>query len=560
MNEKRLTNTDLYDRIQVISDIFKEVFMGIFVNQVGYMTDRNKRAVITFPCEKFGVNKPTGETVYSGMVEYRGFDKASGDEVYIADFSDFNETGSFYITAGTESSYSFEIGTDIYSDTMDKLLKSYYFLRCGCSLDTRFAGKFTHAPCHLGSAQIWETEEEVADVKGGWHDAGDYGRYVTAGAVAVAHLLYAYKLFPNVFGNRAINIPESGNGLPDILYECKYELDWLLKMQRADGAVYHKLTTAHHAPFVMPEYDTSKLYLLPVSSMAVADFAAVCALASVTYKKYAPDYSGKLISAAVKAGDWLIANPDFIGFTNPEGCTTGGYGEWRDDDNRFWAYTELYFATGDKKYHKLLEKQLDSAEYSLIWLGYADVGGLGSMAYIFGENADKNETICEKLTSEFIKAAEAYRNTADNCGYGVAMQEHDYGWGSNMNLMEKAMIFALSDLISGEKKNLGYVHSHFDCLLGKNALGRSYVTAVGENSVKDLHYRPSVADGIDEPIAGIVSGGPNRRPVEEEAKKLLPEGTPAMKSHLDMSGFYSLNENTIYWNSPAVFALAYLLS
>lgn len=534
--------------------------MSIFINQVGYMTDRNKVAVITFPCETFDIRKPDGETVYSGAVKYHGFDEASGDEVYIADFSDFNENGSFYIAVDDKRSCDFNIGTNAYSETMDKLLKSYYYLRCGCGLEPRYAGKFTHAPCHLGSAQVWGTDEEVADVSGGWHDAGDYGRYVTAGAVAVAHLLYAYRLFPNVFDNRSFNIPESGGSLPDILSECKYELDWLLKLQRADGAVYHKLTTAHHAPFVMPEYDTAKLYLLPVSSMAVADFAAVCALAGVIYKKYDSEYSEKLISAAVKSGEWLIANPDFIGFTNPEGCTTGGYGEWRDNDNRFWAYTELYFATGDKKYHDLLKNEIASPEFSLSWLGYADVGGLGSMAYIFGENSEKDDETLSRLKNEFIKASEAFRRNADNCGYGVAMLPYEYNWGSNMNLMEKAMIFAVSDMISGEKKNLGYVHSHFDCLLGKNALGRSYVTAVGENCVKNLHYRPSVADGIDEPVPGIVSGGPNRRPVEEEAKRLLPEGTPSMKSHLDMSEFYSLNENTIYWNSPAIFALAYLMS
>lgn len=110
---------------------------------------------------------------------------------------------------------------------------------------------------------FWEDHSVKLDVTGGWHDAGDYGKYVTAAAAALAHLLYAWKMFPEAFRRQDLNIPGKPSNMPDILIECRWELEWLLKMQRFDGAVWHKATTAKHAAFVMPEDDREQMYVLP---------------------------------------------------------------------------------------------------------------------------------------------------------------------------------------------------------------------------------------------------------------------------------------------------------
>ena len=154
-----------------------------------------------------------------------------------------------------------------------------------------------HDICHTAEAKIYNGEGTV-DVTGGWHDAGDYGRYITAGACACAQLLYAYKLFPKAFDGLDLNIPESGSGVPDILSECRYELEWMLKMQREDGAVYHKVTTMRHAPFIMPEDDKEQLFVFPISSMATADLCAVCALAAGIFRPFDKAFSGRLAKAA----------------------------------------------------------------------------------------------------------------------------------------------------------------------------------------------------------------------------------------------------------------------
>ena len=533
----------------------------VFVNQAGYFETAEKTAVSAVKCDSFTVVDKSGKVCFEGKARHFGYDSNSGDDVYILDFSGLTESGRYNIvTDSGESSLTFEIGGMVYDSVFHDMMKAFYYLRCGCGLTEKYAGRFAHDVCHNTMARLWEDHSCELEVSGGWHDAGDYGRYVTAAACALAHLLYAWKLFPETFENRCLNIPESGSGVPDILSECRYELEWLLKMQRDDGAVYHKLTTAHHAPFVMPEDDKEQLYVFDISSMATADFAAVCAAASGIYRQYDIGFADRLYKAAEKAYEWLSDNPEFAGFKNPEGNTTGGYGEWTDRDNRFWASAEMFAASGEERYHNDLKRAL-SEDISFTALGYSSIGGLGALAYIFSGQDNCDKEITEQLKKGFITEAERLASIADACGYGVSMSENDYCWGSTMNLMKQAMIFALTDIISGSDKYSRYAQAQMNCLLGVNALGYSYVSGTGEFCINYPHLRPAHADGIEECIPGMVSGGPNRKPCADDLEVVsFPENTPPMKSFADDVRCYSLNEITIYWNSPAVFALAFIIS
>ena len=534
----------------------RTTLFGIFVDQAGYFPSGTKKAVIPFECDSFTVMDLNGNVRYSGDTLSVGTDDASGDNVYISDFSELTENGRYFVYAGGKTSSVFSIGNDVYDDVFDKVSKAFYYLRCGCGLDERYAGIWHHSKCHTALAKLWENKNVALDVSGGWHDAGDYGRYVTAGACAVAHLLYAYRFFPEVFEKQELDIPEKG--MPDILLEVQYELEWLLKMQNSEGGVYHKATTALHASFVMPEDDTEEMFVFPVSSMAAADLAAVCALASNIYSAYDKAFSDKLLRAAEKSIDWLNRNPQFIGFTNPEGCKTGSYGERDDSSNRFWAYSEMYALSGEQKYHDSLVSALDN-DFSHTEMGYGEVGGLGALAYIMCKQ-EKDADLLKRLKNEFCSLAGELKKTADQCGYGVAMEKDDYCWGSNMILMKKAMIFAITDVLFGDHTCREYANSHIHCLLGANALGISYVTGIGEFRCNYPHLRPAFADGIEECIPGMVAGGPNNHLSDPFARKVIPDGTPPMKCYADDTASYSLNEITIYWNSPTVFVLAYLCS
>lgn len=532
----------------------KEPPLCIFTDQAGFRPRGSKRAVIPFECDFFEITDKNGTTVFSGETVPFGADEASGDTVCTADFSGFTKKGEYRVKAGGKFSALFRIDDDVYENVLDSTLKAFYFLRCGCGLDQQYAGVWKHGKCHTSKAVLWEDGSEELDVSGGWHDAGDYGRYVTAGSVAAAHLLYAYRLFPEAFGERRVNIP-SDNGMPDILAEVKYELEWLLKMQRADGAVYHKLTTLLHAPFVMPEKDTETLYVFPVSSMAAADFTAVCALAAPIYEKYDSDFSGKLRSAAELSAVWLEAHPEFIDFTNPEGCNTGGYGQWDDSSNRFWACCEMFALTGDRKYSDKAIMLMDK-HFPLTEFGYTETGGLGALSYMLCTR-NKDEGVCSKMKYEFIRTARNLQKLSDNSGYGAAMSLRDFWWGSNMNVLKRGMIFAVTDVLcDGDFREYAERQMHY--ILGTDPLGISYITGIGEYSANNPHLRPAYADGVDDSIPGFVVGGPNSGLSDQFAKELIAPGTPPMKCYADATESYSLNEVTIYWNSPAVFLLGYL--
>ena len=327
-----------------------------------------------------------------------------------------------------------------------------------------------------------------------------------------------------------------------------------MKMQRGDGAVYHKLTTKGHAAFVMPEDDTAQLYLLPPSSMATADTAAVLALASGVYAEYDKDYSDRLLERALLSYSWLKSNPDYLFEHRPE-CTTGGYGERDDRDNRFWAAAELYALTGNENYHDdMIGCERESIRGAS--LGYAQVDGLGMAAYILSGKGLQQR--CEKYSRLFDERAAEYAQRAEECGYGCSLKEHEYSWGSNMRVLTNAMTMLLADRFNGTHKYDGYAASQMHYLLGRNPLGISYVSGIGERRINYPHLRPAHADGIEECIPGMVSGGPNKYLGDPDAKLLISEGTPAMRCFADDFRCYSLNEITIYWNSPAVFVLAYL--
>ncbi len=560
----------------------------IHLNQTGYLPDAAKIAIITYSCDTFLLkDSKTGQIVYEGATKPYNDEKpdeASGDIVYHADFSSFGKEGTYILQAGQSVSSPFSISKNVYSKLKTDLIRSYYFQRCGCALDAAYAGRFVHGCCHTAPAALFDDPSTKLDLSGGWHDAGDYGRYVTAAATALAHLLYAFILFPDRF-LEPLNIPESGSTTPDLLNECRYELEWLLKMQRSDGGVFHKVSTWHHAPFVMPEFDTAPLYAYAVATPATADFAAVTALAARIFAPYDNDFSEKLKAASLLSWEFLQTHPEFIAFSNPPGSGTGEYGDSSDRDERFWAAAELFFLTGEARF-------LDSflvlymEDFSKTALGYAAVGGFGCLSFyinpVFAKVPTAEDTtaipvalhipgwtddyiarmpellnIRENIRGDFLAAAAHRAALIPQNAYLVAMQKSDYCWGSNMTLLNNGILLILGFLLTGNNEYREAALSSLHYLLGRNATGYSYVTGYGTRSCRHPHMRTVFADGIDEPIPGFVSGGPNAYLSDEFGKRHIAEGTPPMKCYLDEYACYSLNEVTIYWNSPAVFVTAF---
>ena len=538
--------------------------MAVLCNQVGYLPQGRKTAVLTvgehFKVIQADPGQDDGKVVMEGDARDAGVDAASGDRVHVADFSRITQEGTYYVqNESGERSHYFRIGQDVYRALQRDMTKALYYQRCGCGLQEAYAGVYKHPVCHAHKAALWTDHSVEKEVSGGWHDAGDYGRYISPAAVAVGHVLYAYLLFPDSFKD-SLNIPESGNGVPDVLNECRYELEWMLKMQDEEGGAYHKLTSERHADFIMPEEDHAQFYLFPVSSMATADYAASMALASRVYRAYDGDFADRLHEAAVRAYGWLERYPEYVGFMNPESCNTGEYDDVCDLDERLWAAAEMLVTTGEQKYQeqvdRLLKENLTKTDF-----GWTDVSGFAALAILTDESHRASAESAADLRGAVLAEADRLVAVAEQSGYGVAMEPEDYVWGSNMVVLNRGMLLVLAALLmeQEDKKNTyeQTALAQLDYLLGMNAVDYSYVTGYGERAYRNPHNRPTECDGIELPMPGWVSGGPFKTPCDEVGREHIPEGTPPMKCYLDHAACYSLNEITIYWNTPAVFVAAY---
>ena len=522
------------------------------INQEGYVPGFPVHVVLLTGGE-VRVTNPEGKTVFTVPKGELRKDDASGDCVRMAVIPPL-EAGEYTLENGEERR-TFFVRPRAWQDVSDALIKGLYFQRCGCVLDPAFAGVYHHPACHTAPAVEWEDRTFVRRVAGGWHDAGDYGKYTGPGAVTAAHMIYAWKLFPQGCSD-ALNIPESGNGVPDILNEAKYELDWLLEMQRSDGAFYHKLTKAQFAPFIMPQDDLETEYLMPVSHCATAAASACLALAARVWQIFSPAFANRALIAAKRAWDWLQAHPDFVPYRNPDGVRTGWYGDMSDRDERFWAACELYAATGQEDYRTAAE-QLYQGGLDLTAFGWADVSGLGALCCLFDMKQKGGEVLYNRLKEDFLRQSAKVLECTKKSGYGTALPADRYGWGSILPIMSGAMSMILHWRLTGEEEMRDGALRQWHYALGMNALDVCFVTGYGKNRVMHPHHRPSGADGIDDPVPGLIAGGPNGNHNYPQTKEKL-QGLPPAKCYLDELPSADTNEIAIYWNSPAIFTGAFV--
>lgn len=526
----------------------------IYVNQAGYSPESKKKATLSGD-ENYTLFAKDGREILKGKLELHPDDN-SGENTAVIDFSEVREQGSYYFTDGKgNKSAEFVIKKNHYHEALWASMKMFYYQRCGMELEEKYAGVYARKACHCGGGYLLEDKKIRRKMLGGWHDAGDYGRYVTAGAVALAHIFYGYEMFPQAL-TMDLNIPESGGRYPDILAECKYELDWMLDMQDEDGGVHHKCTSQHFCGFIMPDEDDLDMVITPVSSLATGDFAAVMAQASRIYKAYDEEYSKVLADAARRAWDWLMKNPSFV-FENPKEVTTGTYEDMCDTDERLWAAAEMFRLDGLEDAKRIILSVLE-LRISLSSLGWADVGGLGTLAVICGGKELFGEDLYNRMVIKWIDEANRLKIVAGNNDFGLALRPAEFTWGSNMVVLTNAMVLCVAHYITGEVGYLWTAEYQLDYIFGRNANDISYVTGIGERAFRHPHLRPTEADGIDDPIPGFVSGGPNYRPCDEAANMENMADQPAMKRYADDMRSYSTNEITIYWNSPLVFVLGYM--
>jgi hypothetical protein len=556
----------------------------IVVDQLGYRPGSQKVAVIRDPQVGYDANvsfspgsryqlvNHAGQIVKEGApVSWMGgaTDSSSGDKVWWFDFSDVTTQGTYHVVDVEKNARSpeFDIDGDVYRSALKHAVRMYYYQRAGFAKSAQTAGAdWADGVSHLGSGQDGEAHSVVAksdgslvrDLRGGWYDAGDFNKYTAWAAQTVITLLHAYDEHPTAFGDD-YGIAESGNGIPDLLDEVRWALDWIVRMQSSDGGLLCVAGLASASP---PSAAKGPTYYGPATTNASLMSAAAFAYASKVFggrpEASLKSYAADLKSRAAKAWTWAQANPRVIYYNNDESKQPGsgglGAGQQETDDSgrlvsKVIAAVHLYGLTGDAAYRSVVESNFGSIlsssgpnewdmEKADALLHYAGLTGI-------------SEAVKSTIVSQFVANVGANNTTQLPAVIGQVdpyrAYLHDYTWGSNQIKMAQARLYQqLARYGSGSTAKVAaaaaedYVHY----LHGVNPLGLVYLTnlkrAGAEASAKTLYHTwfsdgtrwDEVSDNTPGPAPGFLVGGPNAYFTVDDATLAPPLNQPAQKAYL----------------------------
>lgn len=521
-----------------------------YINQIGYRASDFKELTLL---EGAGGDvefvDANGTTVLKVTPAAPSMWDAFSKNVQLVDFTELKTPGTYSIkVGGNVVRTDLKITNKTFEEVMKGSLKFFYYQRASMALEEQYAGKWKRAAGHPDMQVSFHSSAGGTgkiDSPKGWYDAGDYGKYIVNSGISTYTLLALYEHYPEFFKTEKWNIPAE-DALPDLLAEIKYNLDWMLTMQAEDGGVYHKLTSLKFCDAVQPAEDPLERFIIGKSATATFDFAAVMAAASRVYAAFNEAFASKCLEAAKKAYTWGSANMNALYTANPKGVETGAYNDGNAKDEQNFAAAELFFTTKDAAY------SLPGAFRGIP--GWSDMNGL--VTYEKAIRADVFGAEGAAAKDSLLKTADEFMETAMS-GFGVPMSDNFFYWGSNSVAANQGIWLLHAYYVSGDEKYYKGALKALDYLLGKNPLDMSFVTGYGTKSPKHPHHRPSQSDGIDEPVPGMLVGGP--QPGGEDIGKNEWECKDYRNGESSMAYFddecsYASNEVAINWNSP----LAYL--
>ncbi len=319
----------------------------------------------------------------------------------------------------------------------------------------------------------------------------------------------------------------------------------------ADGGVYHKLTALGFNGMIMPQDDKDERYVVQKSTAAALDLAATCAKAYRVLAPYDAELPGlrdSLMKTAEKAWGWAQKNPTALYERNPEGVMTGQYNDSFIRDEFTWAAIEMTLATGDaKKYISVITKE----DFDFATPAWDSSSVLGVMSALNNpEYKSKFEPeLYDFMKDGLVKLADQYLNDYQRSSYATPLAS--FVWGSNSVAANQGIVLAAAYRVTGNTKYLEAAQADLHYILGRNPLDYCYVTGFGVKTVKDVHDRRSVADGIDNPVPGYLCGGPNATAKGDIPDSLYQYNTPAMR-YCDINRSYTTNEIAINWNAALI--------
>jgi len=515
---------------------------AIQVNQVGYAPLSKKYAYagswlgtaggMPINAKTFEVVDASGVVVFSGPLKLRAAnDPWSGNNVYEADFSKLEIPGKYRLRIrGLGSSDVFSIAADVYRPVARTVLRLLYHSRNGIPITApwadpgyerlrggvpqRYDGVFHervgHAPLGRG-----ESPNEYHRVTRGWFDAGDYGQYIPNAAPVWYVAGLAFDLAPGNFPDGQLGIPESGNGIPDLLDELEWGMDWALSMQDDDGGVYFRIASRRWDTALPHDIRAPRL-IGEKTTHATAVFAAMAAIHARLIAPYRPRRAKRVIGAAEAAWVFATTRPQWPAegerYRNAPGISAGEYADSSARDGLLWAAAELFRTTGNPIYHREYEQRLPSVHLDPTGVvSFREQAMAAVWAYLMSNGAGRDHDALEAARAAVIAGADWRIRQARVHPFRAAMHSEIRltGWGNFAHSMRASLSLLQAFYLTGKERYRQWAWLMPAPQLGANPQGLSYITGVGERSPRRPLSKLSMYDRKREPLNGIPVNGPH---------------------------------------------------
>ena len=578
---------------------------AVRMSQIGLLPYGPKRAIVpnaaTAPLA-WRLLDGSGAVVARGLTRVHGRDAASGEHIHVADFGAFAGTGEgFRLAVADTESRPFRIAPGLYDRLPFDALAYFYHNRSGVPIEARFVGERWARPAGHASERVtcfsgtdpqnvrWPGCGYTLDATGGWYDAGDHGKYVVNGGIALWTLQNAFERQrilsrPELFRDGSARIPEAGNRINDLLDEARYEMEFLLRMQvpegqrvrvpvgvrraaatytftriDASGMAHHKLADETWTALPLaPHADDRRRFLYPPSTGATLNLAATAAQCARIWRGIDDAFAARCRTAAERAWAGARRNPDVWALSNFTG--SGGYGDSDLSDEFYWAAAELFAATGNAEYEQALRASPHFGLHDAAEPAWPRTATLGTITLAVAPNRLPEADVAA-LRRQLISAGDSYVQDVGREGYRVPFSAPGYAWGSNSNILNRAMILALAFDFTGDRHYRDAVIDGMEYILGRNPLDQSYISGWGVRPMLAPHHRfwaASLDPAFPPPPPGALSGGPNNTAMSDDVARPMRGTCAPMTCWRDNAHAFSLNEVAVNWNAPLVWVAAWV--
>ncbi len=588
--------------VSFVFDRKSTVSRAIKVNQLGYLPDAGqKRAYIGAYLYRFGpldlshvdrfdvINVTTGEVAFNGAIKLleanprfaprKKSQKSSerplmyGEDVYVADFTELKDEGIFFISVpGVGRSWPFRHSSSVYGPAFYTTARGLYHQRAGTPITKKYTpwarqkalrgpyceSEHIYFPMGVRKPKNYKRFDVIGgsidcssateEIPGGWHDAADWDSN-EAHYTVVFDLLNAFAFYPERFADGQLNLPESGNGVPDILDEARFGLEiWRHSMDER-GGVSGMLETWTH-PNINSDikgrgpsgFDKARYAFSQRTRWSSLVFAAAAAQYAQLVQPFDSKNSALYREVAVRAYNYGNDMANSLGETVIHARTNRGRGDpytiqWAETEEHIrlyllYAKLRLYLLTNNNTYLDgvwQLSKTSKSPGRILSYRGHY------YKPWIYYSLLEVGDALPELLSINwrhwFIENANKLIANIDKSPYSVTWpRKQDYwlAWGaSDMTNFSRALFIAYK--LTANKKYRDAAILNADFMLGANPMGMAWTTGIGFVYPIDIQHGPSGRDRIFDPVPGIsiygITGAPIYRKFRETVWQSLDSGS-----------------------------------